>query len=168
MIRREKIIKLNCSVVDGFIFTPQTEFYSEDFASVGLRNMLIVDKRKQWLVDIDVLQKNLNFVCFCCCVSFRCSSFTLHSVTVFHSRGLFGRSFPYTSHVIFTDLTHSNLNDVRKETFNSKRSVSDHALLLVLGSLWVFSVVLYLLWRPQPCAWVKKKCHCITSFIVFL
>lgn len=47
-----------------------------------------------------------------------------HSIPsyVFHSRGLFGYFFPYTSHVLFTDLRHSRLNDVRKETFNSKRS----------------------------------------------
>lgn len=31
-----------------YVVSPQTKFYSEDFSSVGLRNMLIVDKRKQW------------------------------------------------------------------------------------------------------------------------
>ena len=57
------------------------------------------------------------------CVPFH-SIAVFHSILLpsFHSRGLFGHFFPYTSHVIFTDLKHSHLNDVRKDTFNSKRS----------------------------------------------
>ena len=30
----------------------QSKFYSEKIASVGLRNMLIVDRRKQWLAAL--------------------------------------------------------------------------------------------------------------------
>ena len=53
--------------------------------------------------------------------------YVLCQVPYFHSRGLIGRLFPYTSHVIFTDLSHSNLNDVRKDTFSSERSAMANA-----------------------------------------
>jgi hypothetical protein len=74
---------------------------------------------------------------------------------------LIGRLFPYTSHVLFTDLRHSNLNDVRKETFSSKRSALV-LMIYLLGHLWVFyhTIVYY---GGHSHALGVKMCYAIVS-----
>ena len=45
---RQYYVILNNNIIKVNFITLQNKFYSEKCASVGLRNMLVVDKRKQW------------------------------------------------------------------------------------------------------------------------
>ena len=58
------------------LFSPQTKYYSEDFASVGLRNMLIVDKRKQWSATINFFFVSIVFHS----IPLLCCDAVLHSI----------------------------------------------------------------------------------------